>query len=578
MGLIQLKKTIGLIIFFFLPFYIFSQEIKALDNVNSSFRETNLSITPNGKYLFFMSTRGGQPWSTAGYPDPVSRKVGYDGDIWYATKSNGKWKKPVVLPRPFNTSLGEDEPSISADGQKVYFQSWRNDWMVTGGPYYQAELDGQKWKAPVGLGGNITRFFANQERVFMKYVQSNFERTIRHLSGQLFFGTDGMAVSPDGKIFIVSVTMYNQGYRNFELYISRKNSSGQWSYPKPLSVNTSKDEISVFIAGDNKTLYFASNGRKGLGGYDIFKTTLEGGTQCGAVTNLGSPYNTRSDDYSFIVNSLGTNGYLVRNGQIYEVDLNEKAKATPTLVINGVVKDQAGKFLNAAVQLIETSSSKKLGLAKSNGFSGDFSFSVPWKEGTKKLLASLDDGRQQAVEFTINNNSSNPQYQEIIFPSPEIVETSKGAVDEPKPTLDQSLQEKKEPKSEPEIEKKLDDPELKVNETFKVDNLYFDADTSKIISSSYPALNQLASALINRPGIIVEIGGHTNGLPPHYYCDQLSKARAKAVFDYLVKKGVPSNRLQYKGYGKRQPIATNETLAGRKKNQRVELKILEIRK
>ena len=74
--------------------------------------------------------------------------------------------------------------------------------------------------------------------------------------------------------------------------------------------------------------------------------------------------------------------------------------------------------------------------------------------------------------------------------------------------------------------------------------------------------------------VVVEIGGHTNNLPPAEYCDRLSEERAKAVADYLQNKGIDRNRLQFKGYGKRYPIADNRTSLGRKQNQRVEIKIL----
>ncbi|MEL7117955.1 MAG: OmpA family protein [Bacteroidota bacterium] len=529
-----------------------------------------------------MSQRGGQDWSVYGYPDQVTGRMSYDGDLWYTTNVNGEWQKPKVLPPTFNTSLGEDEPSISVDGQKIYFQSWRYDWKMTGGPYYVADLEGNKWKAPVGLGGNITRFFIDQEVVFENYVRRVNKRRGFSIFDQMvnqshFFGTDGMSVSPDGKTFIVAIASYDRGYKNFELYISHKNSAGEWSYPEPLSINTRRDEISVFIAGDNKTLYFASKGHGSMGGYDIFKTTLEEGTRCGEVVNLGSPYNTRNDDYGFIVNSLGTKGYFVRNGQIYEAELNEKAKSTPTLVINGVVKNQYGEFLSAEVKLLADSTSKPLSIRRSNSYSGEFSFSTPWKSGQKKLIATLQDGRQQIVDFIIDPSSSNPQFYEIIFPEEPVVETPRGIEEPTPPPIDLSQQEEEVIIPEAEIEKKLNDPNLKVNATFEVENLYFDADTSNIQPTSYPTLNQLATSLIDHPGIIVEIGGHTNGLPPHNYCDELSQARAKAVYEYLINKGVTPNQVQYKGYGKRQPIANNETTEGRRKNQRVEVKILEIR-
>jgi outer membrane protein OmpA-like peptidoglycan-associated protein len=87
-------------------------------------------------------------------------------------------------------------------------------------------------------------------------------------------------------------------------------------------------------------------------------------------------------------------------------------------------------------------------------------------------------------------------------------------------------------------------------------------------------LNEIYTFLASNPDVVVEIGGHTNGIPPDDYCDRLSTARAKAVAEHLVSKGIPKDRLQYKGYGKRQPVATNKSDYGRKQNQRVEIKIL----
>jgi len=61
------------------------------------------------------------------------------------------------------------------------------------------------------------------------------------------------------------------------------------------------------------------------------------------------------------------------------------------------------------------------------------------------------------------------------------------------------------------------------------------------------------------------------------YCDLLSTARAKSVADYLVAKGIPATQVTYKGYGKRAPLVSNDTARGRKRNQRVEIKVLSTR-
>ncbi len=284
--------------------------------LNSTFRETNLSITPNGKYLFFMSLRGGQDWSDS-FMTFQGDSV-FDGDIWYSERVGGEWQRPKPMPYGVNTGAGEDEPVVSSDGKRVYFQSWNYIWDRTGGPYYSSELTGSTWSRPVGLGGGISEFFS--------VVQA----------------TDGMTISPDETTFIVAA---GPGYdAPMDLYISKKGSYG-WTYCKKLAISTPNDERSVFLAQDGKTLYFASDGYEGLGGLDIFKTTLNPDGTFGEVINIGEPFNTPGDDYGFILTGDGMEAYFVRNGDIYFADLKEADERirpdVPTIlhVLQGTVRD-----------------------------------------------------------------------------------------------------------------------------------------------------------------------------------------------------------------------------------------------
>jgi len=132
-----------------------------------------------------------------------------------------------------------------------------------------------------------------------------------------------------------------------------------------------------------------------------------------------------------------------------------------------------------------------------------------------------------------------------------------------------------------EIEKELFIPELniktlKVGQTVQINKLYFLADSDIVEESSKPVLDEIRQFMINNPNIVIEIGGHTNSTPLDGYCDELSTLRAKNVANYIGFVGIQAERIKYKGYGKRKPIATNKTVAGRKKNQRVEIKVLEI--
>jgi outer membrane protein OmpA-like peptidoglycan-associated protein len=160
---------------------------------------------------------------------------------------------------------------------------------------------------------------------------------------------------------------------------------------------------------------------------------------------------------------------------------------------------------------------------------------------------------------TINTTPTTPP------PTPPTPET---ATAEPEPEVQQVI----ESVSFEEIKKE----ELKEGTIIRTNQIFFDADKSDINNRSSETLQQLYQFLVSNSDLRVEVGGHTNGFPPDDYCDRLSTARAKAVVEYLKGRGIKGSRLEFKGYGKRQRIASDETLAGRRKNQRVEIKILEV--
>ncbi len=133
-----------------------------------------------------------------------------------------------------------------------------------------------------------------------------------------------------------------------------------------------------------------------------------------------------------------------------------------------------------------------------------------------------------------------------------------------------------EPPATQKILKELDNKNVKVGQIIKIEKLFFAADSFRIVPESYKVLDELYDFLIQNPKIKIEIGGHTNNIPSDEYCDRLSTFRAKEVQNYLVQKGISPDRITYKGYGKRNPVATNSTKEGRALNQRVEIKIISI--
>jgi outer membrane protein OmpA-like peptidoglycan-associated protein len=112
--------------------------------------------------------------------------------------------------------------------------------------------------------------------------------------------------------------------------------------------------------------------------------------------------------------------------------------------------------------------------------------------------------------------------------------------------------------------------------TIRVNQLNFEINSFKITNDSRPVLNDIYNFLNKNSKVSVEIGGHTNRFCDTDYCQTLSTNRAKAVVDFLVQKGIPSNRLTYRGYGKTQQITFSKNAKMQKKNQRVEIKILSL--
>ena len=122
----------------------------------------------------------------------------------------------------------------------------------------------------------------------------------------------------------------------------------------------------------------------------------------------------------------------------------------------------------------------------------------------------------------------------------------------------------------------LDIAKISVGQKLRINDLSFDSDSSNISQSNFEVLEEVVEFMQQNESVIVEIGGHTNTIPPHEYCDKLSDERAKNVADYLVSRGISSRRVSYKGYGKREPLTDSTTAMGRAKNQRVEIKIIQI--
>jgi len=120
------------------------------------------------------------------------------------------------------------------------------------------------------------------------------------------------------------------------------------------------------------------------------------------------------------------------------------------------------------------------------------------------------------------------------------------------------------PKKEKTI-KALDRKRIWRGQVIQISKLYFEIDQSQINEDSYKVLDEIYDFLVKHDDVHIELRGHTNSNCEEAFCNDLSKARAKAVADYLFNKGISAQRLTYQGYGKKKPLASNNYAAGRRK-------------
>jgi hypothetical protein len=422
-------------------------EVQKLNNLNTKYWESNISITPDGKYLYFETDRPSE-WSTPNYS--AGR---YDIDIWFSKLVDGVWQEPKNVGKNINTPQSEGEPNISPDGQTMYFQSWRTDWKTTGGPYYKAELKGEQWTNPIGLNSGITKFFIEMDK-----------KRIPNKS----LGTDGATFSPDGKTFIFSFGL--DYYGNLDIYITKQNEKGEWSDPKILPISTEFNDRCPFLAADGKTLYFASNGYTGFGKLDIFKTTINEDGTCGEVVNIGEPFNTKDEDFGFLITASGNDIYFVRNSDIYQMNIkNAETEIRPahTVILSGIVRDSETKRpLESIVIITDPKTKKEIGSSRSNSKTGEYSIVLM---GNKKYSQN------------VNKEAYDPYLQDI--------ETSSDLTEN---NLNLDVELKPIKKKEPVIEKVIEKPIEKIQKVEKEEiappciSRFLDQSYSIGINPAYP--------------------------------------------------------------------------------------------
>jgi len=345
------------------------------------------------------------------------------------------------------------------------------------------------------------------------------------------------SIGPDGR------TIYFTSARggDMDLYVSTFK-DGRWSTPValPSNINTGRSEMSPFIHPDGQTLYFCSDGHLGMGGFDIFVTRKIGLNEWSDPVNIGYPINTHRDEAFLFVSASGEKAYFASDIKgdsgmdIYTFELYEDARPVAVSYLKGVVRDIDTKQpLKASFELYNLETGELITASKADE-SGSFLVCIP-TDKDYGLNVSHDGYLFYSENFSLSGNNT---------------------------------------KVDP-VTKNIDLQPISDQGTVVLKNIFFDTDEYVLKPESFVELNKLYELMVANASLKIEIGGHTDNTGGKDHNRVLSENRAKAVYDYLINKGIDAGRMSYKGYGDTRPIDTNATEEGRANNRRTEFKVIE---
>jgi outer membrane protein OmpA-like peptidoglycan-associated protein/tetratricopeptide (TPR) repeat protein len=337
------------------------------------------------------------------------------------------------------------------------------------------------------------------------------------------YSTEHPSLSKDGKTLYFASDMPGT-LGGFDLYKVTINDDGTYGEPENLgpTVNTKHREQFPFIS-DYDVLYFSSIGHEGFGGLDVFRSNMVNGVFDKPV-NLGSTINSNVDDFAYVIREKDNQGYVSSNrtgfDRIYRFAREENILTK--YQVEGIVQDKNSKELLAGslVTLFN-----EAGNVVQDSIVGDDAYYIFKIEPNKKykVRGTRKAYIPQDVEFSTDSKG---KIQHNIHLSLESFADAEEKV------------------------KKDEEGEVKV----ELDKIFFDFDKSNIREDAAVTLNVLVDLMKKYPTMEVEVSAHTDARGPDQYNLELSKRRAASTLEYLVSQGIERNRLKSIGYGEMQPL------------------------
>lgn len=473
--------------------------------INSPYPELFPSMTVDTQQIYFTRRMNNQ-----------------DEDLYYAqADSCGGWLAARNAGDPPNSANQESSQCISADGHYLFFTRCEN-FSQNGASY-----------------GGCDLFMAYRVRTDGEWTQAQpFGQTINNPT------YEGMpSLSPDNtELYFVSDR--KGGYGGYDIWVSQFE-NGLWQLPVNAgpNINTAGNETTPCIAADNKTLFFASDYRPGLGGTDLFVSRRKDGKNWAPAENLGYPINTANDEKSAFAALDGKTLFYASdregpagNYDIYRVTMPPLLAPQPMSYMQGYVHDSiSGERLNHARILI------------CNAALGDTLYDLRSNRGDASYVITLQPGRAYAI------HTFRMGYRAV------------------SDTLDFDTAHAHTPLVH-HIAMLTEDynPIKPIHDTLVV-AVHFDKNITELSEAEKAALRASLEPWLEEKGIVMYVNAYTDNSGTPMINESLSAKRADIVSKAIQALGFDESMIAARGWGEANPIAPNDTEEGQLKNRRVEV-------
>ena len=450
-------------------------DVKSLD-ISSDKSDFGAVLYDN--QLYFTSARNGSRkeygWNKEPFLDIYKADYNIDGTITNANTVS-----------ELNSKYHDGPVTISNDGTTVYFSSdsfkesafekdKKNNLKLSRNNLFVSTKDNGKWGKIISLPFNSKEY-----------------------------STSNPSLSRDGKTLYFSSDMPGS-VGGVDIWKVAVNADGSVGTPENMGtkINTEGNESFPFIADDNVTLYFASSGKPGLGGLDIFQIDLSKGTE---AINIGKPVNTEKDDFGFTFNKTKNIGFFAsnRNGN------DDIFGATPVCgieVLTIVTNAKTGAILtNASVSIVDEK--RNVIATKTTNEKGEVSYDVECEKSYS--IQASKEGFESNTFGVVKSKGGQTKVDAVLQP----------------------------------IEAIITETEIILNP------IYFEYNKSNITQEGAFELDKLVEVMKSNDKLVILAKSHTDNRGSDVFNLNLSDRRAKATVQYVISKGISKARISGKGMG-----------------------------